>query len=109
MFVIGSALLLGQAVVGSQLDLIRAVWQERMHVIVTFLAHAIDMRKGVNAALKTKYESKAWKKWFVDTAKRLMEKLDAESVDDNVSECLRNYFLTDTIGLRVAFRCAAMP
>ena len=49
------------------------------------------MRKGVNAALKTKYESKAWKKWFVDTAKRLMEKLDAESVDDNVSDCLRNY------------------
>ena len=62
-----------------------------MHVIFTFLAHAIDMRKGVNAALKTKYESKAWKKWFVDTAKRLMEKLDAESVDDNVSDCLRNY------------------
>ena len=51
------------------------------------------MRKGVNAALKTKYESKAWKKWFVDTAKRLMEKLDAESVDDNVSDCLRNYLI----------------
>ena len=46
------------------------------------------MRKGVNAALKTKYESKEWKKWFVETAKRLMEKLDAESEDDNVSECV---------------------
>ena len=67
-----------------------------MHVIFTFLARAIDMRKGVNAALKTKYESKAWKKWFVGTAKRLMEKLDAESVDDNVSECSRYYTLSVT-------------
>ena len=49
------------------------------------------MRKGVNAALKTKYESKEWKKWFVDTAKRLMEKLDAESEDGNVCERLRMY------------------
>ena len=49
------------------------------------------MRKGVNAALKTKYESKEWKKWFVETAKRLMEKLDAESMDDNVSECSHHW------------------
>ena len=56
-----------------------------MQVIFTSLPRTPDMRKGVNAALKTKYESKQWKKWFVDTAKRLMEKLDAESVDDNVS------------------------
>ena len=56
-----------------------------MQPIFTTLAHTPDMRKAVNAALKTKYESKQWKKWFVDTAKRLMEKMDAESVDDNVS------------------------
>ena len=77
-------------------------------MIATFLPHAIDMRKGVNAALKTKYESKEWKKWFVDTAKRLMEKLDAESEDGNVRVCSCNYISTDTNRLRVAFRLAAL-
>ena len=43
-----------------------------------------DMRKAVNTALKTEYESKEWKKWFVDTAKSLMAKMDADSTDDNV-------------------------
>ena len=42
------------------------------------------MRKAVNAALQTKYESKKWKKWFVETAKRLSEALDAESTDASV-------------------------
>ena len=43
------------------------------------------MRKAVNAALDTSYESKKWKSWFVATAKRLSKELDAESTDDNVS------------------------
>ena len=42
------------------------------------------MRKAVNTALQTKYESKPWKKWFVETAKRLSEQLDADSANGNV-------------------------
>ena len=43
-----------------------------------------DMRKAVNAALHTKYESSEWKKWFVEEAKRLLKKLDGDSTDANV-------------------------
>ena len=42
------------------------------------------MRKAVNKALSTKYESKEWKAWFKTEAKRLMEEIDAESATDNV-------------------------
>ena len=48
-----------------------------------------EMRKAVNAALKTKYESKKWKTWFVETAKRITKELDAESTDINVRPCVR--------------------
>ena len=75
----------------SQLDLIRAAWHQCMHVICYILPHTPDMRKAVNVTLKTKYESKEWEKWFVDTAKRLMKKVNAEFMDDNVSECSRYY------------------
>ena len=47
-----------------------------------------DMRKAVNAALHTKYESGKWKKWFVETAKRVSKELDGESTDANVGACL---------------------
>ena len=40
------------------------------------------MRKAANSALKTKYVSKKWKMWFVETAKRITKELDAESTDD---------------------------
>ena len=46
------------------------------------------MRKAVNAALKTKYESKEWKTWFMETAKRITKELDAESTDINVRPCM---------------------
>ena len=37
------------------------------------------MRKAVNAALHTKYESGKWKKWFVETAKRVSKEVDEDS------------------------------
>ena len=43
-----------------------------------------DMRKAVNAALHTKYESGKWKKWFVETAKRVSKEVDEDS---NVRAC----------------------
>ena len=42
------------------------------------------MRKAVNAALHTKYESGKWKKWFVETAKRVSKEVDEDS---NVCAC----------------------
>ena len=42
------------------------------------------MRKAVNAALHTKYESGKWKKWFVETAKRVSKEVDEDS---NVRAC----------------------
>ena len=42
------------------------------------------MRKAVNAALHTKYESGKWKKWFVETAKRVSKEVDENS---NVRAC----------------------
>ena len=47
-----------------------------------------DMRKAVNAALHTKYESGKWKKWFVETAKRVSKEVDEDS---NVRACLIVY------------------
>ena len=44
-----------------------------------------DMRKAVNTILQTEYESKEWKRWFKETAKRFADELDASS-DENVSE-----------------------
>ena len=46
-------------------------------------------KNGILGALKqelidTSYESKKWKTWFVETAKRLSKELDAESTDGNV-------------------------
>ena len=48
------------------------------------LAVGSDMRKAVNAALHTKYESGKWKKWFVETAKRVSKEVDEDS---NVCAC----------------------
>ena len=56
---------------------------------------ATDMRKAVNAALGTKYESKQWKKWFVETAKRVSEQLDADSANGNVHACQAVAFVVD--------------